>query len=303
MKKKRLLFSLLAVCCLLVVSGFFLWHRLTLVDSEASIPIKLEKLPDDLIVSGQPPKEVEVLLRGQKITLKALQEQKLACILDLTLAKAGLLTLPIGESNLRLPEGISVVHIEPTSITLRIEPKLTKTVPVTITLTDNPASGYKLAPSLSTPSVLEITGPEKILTRIDHLATLPISIKDMSESFKKEIAVDLPSEVTIGKGGSSVVTAQVNIEENIITRRFENIPVKGRDTVLSAKITPPDINIDVRGPENTLSGLSVGSDIQAYVDLKGLTPGTYARRAQITLPVGTTLDGADPEVFTVTIKP
>jgi YbbR domain-containing protein len=150
---------------------------------------------------------------------------------------------------------------------------------------------------------VQIVGSEKALAQIDQLVTRPVSVKDISESFKKEIAVDLPSGVKISGTGTSLVTANVSIEENVIVRRFEAVPVESRNTVLPVKITPPSIDIDVRGPENTLSSLSVGDDIKAYIDLEGLAPGIYARSVSIplNLPVGTTVAGYDPKVFTVTI--
>jgi len=39
-----------------------------------------------------------------------------------------------------------------------------------------------------------------------------------------------------------------------------------------------------------------------YVDLKGLPPGTYVKRATITLPVKTALIGVTPEMFTIKIS-
>lgn len=300
---KKLILLLFPVILILVAFGTFLWRYASFVESELSVPIAFENLPDDLIIVGQPPKEVEVLVRGQKLVLAAFLEQKHACTLDLAQATTGLVTLPIGESNLQFPSGISIVQMEPTSFTLRIEPKLTKTVPVVVSLTDNTAPGYRVSLTLATPSSVQIVGSEKALDQIDQLATLPVSLKDVSESFKKEIAVDLPNGVSISGAGTSLVTANVNIEENVIVRRFEDVPVEGRNTVLPVKITPPTIDIDVRGPENTLSNLSVGDDIKAYVDLEGLAPGIYARSVSIPLNVGTstTVAGYDPKVFTVTI--
>lgn len=300
MTKKRILLFL-PVLCLLVAFGVFLWRYASFVESELNVPVAIENLPKDLIIVGQLPKEVEVRVRGQKLVLEAFLEQKHACLLDLAQAKAGLVTLPVTESSMKFPGGISIVQMEPKSFTLRIEPKLTKTVPVLVSLTDNPAPGYRVSLTLVTPSTLPIVGSEKALSRIDQLATRPVSIKDVSESFKKEIAVDLPNGVSIGGAGISLVTAQVNIEENVVVRRFENIPVEARNTVFPVKITPPDIDIDVKGPENFLTGLSAGDNIAVYVDLKDLSPGVYVRRAQITLPVGGTLVAWDPEVFTVTI--
>lgn len=294
-------FLLFAALCFLLSLGLLLWRYASSVEAELSVPVSLENLPDDLIVVSQPPKDVEVSIQGQKLVMAAFLEEEHACRLDLTRATVGLFTIPVAESDLLFPENVSISQIKPTSFTLRIEAKLTKTVPVVVTLTDNPAPGYKATLTLATPSYLQIVGPKKVLDEIEELATRPVSIEGASESLKKEIAIDLPSGVNTGGAAKGLVTAQINIEENVIVRRFENIPVEGRETVLPVTITPPDIHIDVKGTENDLAGLSVGNDIEVYVDLKDLSPGVYVRRAQITLPVGSTLVAATPEVFTVTI--
>jgi YbbR domain-containing protein len=297
-KRTLLLFP---VVCLLIALGLLLWRFAHSVESEVGVPVVIKNLPHDLIIVGQIPKEVEVRVAGQKLVVEAFVAQEQACVLDLAGATAGLVTLPVTESNLQFPGSVSIVQTAPTSFTLRIEPKLTKTVPVMVTLADNPAPGYRVTLTLASPSSLQIVGPEKALAQIDQLVTLPVSLKDVSESFKREIAVDLPSGVSVGGTGKTLVTAQVNLEENVVVQRFENIPVRSRNTDFPVKITPSDIDIDVRGTEIDLSGLSEGNDIKVYVDLKDLSPGVYVRRAQITLPVGTTLVAADPEVFTVTI--
>lgn len=298
---KKLILLLFPGLFLLVAFGVFLWHYASFVESELSVPVVFENLSKDLIIVGQAPKEVEVLVRGQKLVLEAFSEQKPTCTLDLARATAGLVTLSVGESNLQFPGGVSIVQIEPESFTLRLEPKLTKTVPVVVSLTDNPAPGYRVSLTLVTPSSMQIVGSEKALAEIDQLATWPVSIKDVSESFKKEIALDLPNGVSIGGAGKTFVTAQINIEENVVVQRFENIPVEGRNSEFPVKITPPDIDIEVRGPENDLASLSVGNDIKVYIDLKDLSPGVYVRRPQFSLPPGSSYVAVDPEVFTVTI--
>jgi YbbR domain-containing protein len=271
------------------------------VESELSAPVVIKNLPQDLIIVGQLPKEVDALVAGQKLVVEAFVAQEHTYVLDLAGATAGLVTLPVEESNLKFPGSISIVEMAPASFTLRIEPKLTKTVPLMVSLADNPAPGYRVTLTLASPSSLQIAGPAKNLALIDKLHTLPISIENVSESFKREIAVDLPTGVSVGGSEKILVTAQVNIEENVVVKRFEDILVRGRNTDFPVKITPPDIDIDVRGSEIDLSRLSTEDAILAYVDLKDLSPGVYVRRAQITLPVGTTLVAADPEVFTVTI--
>lgn len=294
-------FLIFFALCLFILLGVFLWQYEASVELEVNVPVTFANLPSDLIIAGQPLKEVEVRMKGAKAILKAFSEKELSCAFDLARVSTGLITLTVDESNLQLPAGISAVHIEPTSITLRVEPKQIKTVPVAATLVDNPAPGYRVALTLSTPSTLQIIGAEKSVAGIDQLATHPISIKDVADSFKKEITVDLPSGVSIGNGGTTLVTVQVNIEENVVVRRFENIPVEGRNTAFPVKISPPNISIDVRGPENDLSSLSVENMV--YVDLKDLPPGVYVRRPQFSLPPGSSFVQVNPAVVTITIGP
>jgi YbbR domain-containing protein len=299
--KKKYIFLTVLFLCLLTLAGSFLWRDETSAEVDLNIPFTYVNLPQDLIVDGQPLKEMEIRIKGSKTLLKTYSEQKHSCILDLAHATAGVITLTPDESDLQLPPGISTVQMSPTSVTLRIEPKQVKMIPVAVALSDSPAAGYRVALTMATPSTLQVVGTRKNISRIEQLATRPISIKDASESFKKKIAVELPSGVSIGGGGSPLVTAQINIEEKVVVRLFEDIPVEGRNTVFPVKISPPNINIDVRGPENDLSDLTFRDDIKAYVDLESLPPGVYVRRAQFTLPVGSTYVGTDPEVFTVTI--
>ena len=68
------------------------------------------------------------------------------------------------------------------------------------------------------------------------------------------------------------------------------------------KISPPAIEITVKGPARSVNFLPSDPDFDVYVDLKGLVPGVYVRRAVILLPLPTTLVKATPELFTVHIR-
>ena len=119
-------------------------------------------------------------------------------------------------------------------------------------------------------------------------------------SFKKETTLDLPESVDI-VSGPAPITAQIQIKEMIVTRHFEKIPVSAIDGRYTCAIEPPSIDIDVQGPENTIEKLFNENGIKVHVDVSGLKPGVYVRRAIIELPVNTTLVDGKPEVFTVTI--
>ena len=98
-----------------------------------------------------------------------------------------------------------------------------------------------------------------------------------------------------------VVFAEIFIEEKTDAKIYHDIPVEGRDTQYRYSVSPPGVNIEVKGPVNVLEKLYTEKGIKVYVDLKGLKPGVYVRRAAIALPLKTTLVSAEPEIFTVKI--
>ena len=87
-----------------------------------------------------------------------------------------------------------------------------------------------------------------------------------------------------------------------ISSTFKELPLAGHDISLPYSITPPAISLAVKGPANVVNTLETSREFVVYMDLKGLEPGVYVRRATIVLPVNTLLVGVSPEIFTVTIK-
>ncbi|MBW2043219.1 MAG: hypothetical protein JRI76_14525, partial [Deltaproteobacteria bacterium] len=66
-------------------------------------------------------------------------------------------------------------------------------------------------------------------------------------------------------------------------------------------ITPPTIDIEVKGPVRVLDTLVKDGGIKVYMDLKDLAPGVYPRRAVLALPPEAVLVSTSPEIFTVTV--
>jgi YbbR domain-containing protein len=145
-----------------------------------------------------------------------------------------------------------------------------------------------------------ICGPETILSSIDAMLTKPIDVTGKSESFKKEIALDLGAGIEVCSS-SGIILAEIYIAEKEVTRRFADILVEGKGTPFEFNISPPTISIEIRGPQYIVENLHPDKDIRVLVELKDLNPGVYVRRAAITLPVKTSLVIVEPELFTVKV--
>lgn len=272
-----------------------------LQETDIFIPVDSGQIPAGLTITGPPLKGIEVHVRGPKSTIRTLSDLKIRYVLDLSGVKVGINSIPIKKDRITLPEGVLIVSINPTFLTVRIANKVKKKLPVIISFSGKPAAGFIVAGATAKPLSVILQGPENILGPMDKVLTKPIDIQGLAESFKKEVVLNLAEDLEI-ISPSGIILAEVSIEENIITKKFNHIQVEGKNSSFMYSIMPPTINIEVKGPVNIIEKLHKDKGIEVYVDLKGLKHGVYVRRAAITLPVKTTLIGVKPELFTVKIS-
>lgn len=265
------------------------------------IPVDFGQIPAGLTITGPSLKGIEVYVRGSKSKVRILSDLKMRYVLDLSGVHVGINSIPIKKDRIILPEGISIIKINPTFLTVTIDNKIKKELPVKILFFGKPATGFIVSGAVVIPSSVILQGPQNILGPMDKVLTKPIEIKGLSESFKKGVALDLVEDLEI-ISPSEIIFAEISIEEKIVVQKFFDIQVEGKNSPFRYIITPPTINIEVKGPVNIIEKLHTEKWIAVYVDLKGLPPGTYVKRATITLPVKTALIGVTPEMFTIKIS-
>jgi len=288
------------ILCFFLVSCFFLlWRDSSFHETDIFIPIDFSKIPEGLSITDPPLKGIEVHIRCPESLVKNLSKIKSRYLLDFSGLNEGINNIPIEKDGIKLPGGISIINITPSFLSVKVEKEIKKELPVIASFSGKPTQGF-FAYAVTTPSSVILKGPESILGPIEKVFTNPIDVNGLSESFKKEIALDLHEHLDI-TSFSGVILAEVFIEEQIVTREFKDIPVEGKDSTYTFNITPPAINIQVKGPVNILEKLYQENRLEVYVNLKGLKPGVYVRRASIILPVKTILVGVKPEIFTVKI--
>ena len=190
--------------------------------------------------------------------------------------------------------------VNPTTVTLRLEKEAILELPVNAVTSGKAATGYVVGEIHVIPQKLSIRGPFGTVSLMDKINTKPIDITGMMESFKKEVVPDLAEDIEI-VSVNKVITVDVSMIENMVERRFEQIRVEGKGAEWPYEVMPRTVDIEVRGSENHIEKLSPADDIKAIVDLTGLKPGIYVRRANIALPLDMVLVTAEPEIFTVTL--
>jgi YbbR domain-containing protein len=268
---------------------------------ELAIPVTVTNLDSDLIMADTPRPTVRLRVSGSSSSLDAIDAGQPACRIDLTGLAAGIHTLPVKPADLTLPKGITLDTLLTPTIMVALAPVVRKTVGVVAVLSGTPAPGFAVTRVVLKPDRLVLCGTADMLADIETVRTHPIDLEGAAESFKKEVPLNLADAIAV-EPSLRIVIADVSIQERIVTRVLENIPVTGLPDAVDAQISPATITLTVSGPEAVVNAVENRLDFSVTIDLNDLSPGTYSLNAAIHLPVQVSLDQVSPEQFSVTIK-
>jgi len=281
--------------------AYYAWCVVAFRDQTAFASIHVASVPSGLVLQDLSPKGVEVQVSGPAYTIRSLSGADFRADLDLSGAAAGIHRIILQQKHFSFPEGIKILRIHPATVSLKIEKAGAKEVPVMVSTVGSPAPGYRVADAIARPPSVVIEGPEAQLSLIDRVMTQSIDISGVTETLRKEIALDLLEGLTISSP-SALFDAEVYVEEQMTQKTFRHLKVRGGGTSFAYNIHPSTVDIEISGPMNLIDAINQQTDIDAYVDLKALSKGVYVRPVAISLPLQTTLVSVTPEVFSVTLS-
>ncbi len=300
-KRYRLLGIVLPLC----LTALFLmgwWPGAPLQETDLLMHVKAGHPAKGLVVASLSVRDISVRVRGAPAQIERLSTLELrSYVVPLSKLGAGIHSVAIDRKRIPLPEKIDVVAVKPSVFIVKLEKEIQKQVPVVVTVSGKPKAGFLVSDAYAQPAYVRLRGPQSRFAALEKISTRPVDVSGQSQPFKKEVSLVLPKSLKPFES-SGVVVARIVINQKIVIRTFKNVAVGERNTPWPCVIRPATLTVQLKGPENLLAGLFAGSGPDVYVDLKGLAPGVYVRRAVIALPLGTTLVHAAPELFTVSIQ-
>ncbi|MFO7964172.1 MAG: CdaR family protein [Desulfobacterales bacterium] len=287
---------------ILVFLIFIVWPYMYSREAVVTAFIQPENVPPGLMLLEKEPVAVEVTIKGMKRRVDSvLKQSPIACRLDFAGARKGINTIPLTRNDFSLPKGVDVVSIHPSSLVFKIDQLIKKSLPIDVTFSGKPAAGHIIADAVAVPAEAILRGPESILSVMQVIETKPVDVTGAGDSIKKKVMANLPEKVEMMFPKDGIDTA-VYIEDNIVVKEIKNVKVRGNGTGFSYSITPPVIQLTIKGSETLLEQLSTTEVIEVFLDLENLKPGVYVRHATIRLPVNVTLLDVEPEIFTVKLE-
>jgi len=173
-----------------------IWFNASLQDRLASSERLVEasvsyNRPRGFIIVNPVP-TVHVRLSGSKKAIRKLNPQTVGVTVELSQRQEGMVSINLGPESVTAPEGLEVVSIEPPSIQVELAREVTQRITVVAKLTGEPAAGAMVGDPEVFPNQVLVTGPDSMVSRIDHLSTAPISLDGRAITFELSVSIITP---------------------------------------------------------------------------------------------------------------
>jgi YbbR domain-containing protein len=147
-----------------------------------------------------------------------------------------------------LPSGLRVTSISPRTIRVAFDRRVEKLVEITPSLVGRPMHGYVVSEIKPMPTTVKVRGAERALKGVTSVRTSDVSVDGRAEAFITDAKILTPDDVE--PAGSGDVTLQIQIEEELITRKLPGLAVR----VIGEGVDPARWQVSPAQVEITLTG-------------------------------------------------
>lgn len=244
----------------------FLWITVTddnkPITIRKTVPLNFVR-PDNLIISNDPPKSVDVLLTGSKSNLDSVQLPDLVATVELSDNRPGdrVIRLSPDRIHMELPDGVKIDSFQPTTIPVRLEARVNRQVPIEVRLEGKPADGYEVFRTKAQPDMVTVRGPASSVDGLQKVPTETISVEGKKDSFTlQQVAVDIPDQkIDVME---PLVDVAVDIAEKGTEKSFTEVSAYSSNGI---EVRPTKATITLSGPTSVIEQLRPG-DVKVVVD-------------------------------------
>ena len=238
-----------------------------------TVPLEIEGIPSDLAMAGETADSVAVRVRAPDATLKNLAPGRFQARIHLSDARPGDLIIPLTGGDVKAPIGVEVLQVEPRSVALRLERRLTREVPIGVRVKGKVAAGFEYAGYTIAPERVRVEGPEGAVAQVREAMAEEVDITGRSLNF------ETPVSLTPDRGGVRIVdgagvVVRVAIRPERITRVFSGVrlePAFPAGAQHPVRLQPETVSVELKAPREVLDALDPAG-IRALLDLEGMGP-------------------------------
>jgi YbbR domain-containing protein len=153
--------------------------------------------PEHLDISNDPSKIIEVKINGSRAKIDAITSLDRVATVDLSDYYAGDRVVRLSRNNvyMKLPEGVSIEGFNPSSITVKLEPRVERQLNVEVRLEGKPADGYEILGTQPSFNTVTVRGPASHVNTLQKAPTETISVEGRKNTFTAtQVAIDIPDQ-------------------------------------------------------------------------------------------------------------
>jgi YbbR domain-containing protein len=285
----------------------FVFHRMSTLETRfLSAPLEVE-VSSTLIPANTYTQLVKVNIRGDAAGISPIQEGDIEAYIDLTKINAeGWYRAPVQIRKKGSALGVEPLEIsvDPLEVSIQLERKISKSLPLTANLRGTVAPGFDLVFHSFSPAQVTVDGPLNTLGSVSELFTDFVNLEGRSEDFSVMVNILKPNPAIVIRG-NGMAEFRGQIRPSVPVRNIEDIPIAvvGLDERFEADTGGRTGSVRLEGDQIQL-GLFEPAPGFLSVDCSAVTgPGTYLLPVEITLPEGLSVVRREPEEIGVTIAP
>ncbi len=286
----------------------FLWYFVVgedKIDTTLYIPLEITNLPQNLVISNQFRKQLEVTVNGPRGLVRSISGKDISRPVDLSNVQPGNHVIKNTPESIELPNSIQIQNIRPANISLTIDRLVKKELPIKPVLEGEPAAGYEVAGLFAVPPTLELTAPAAILKEDVFLSTEPIDISGLKKNFTAEVSLKVRDEIT-ELIGEPTISVNVLIKEKEVSRAFENIPVSFTHEAQRTTYRLDHHHVDVKAtiPYHLAEKAAGDFQLEAVIDADKLPAGQYELPVRIVSAIpDIKIERVIPDTIKIRISP
>lgn len=296
---------MMKILCL--VLAFAVWQA---VRENTSFEVVVSDIPveitvgDGLAVLDQSTDTVSIRFRGSRDDIRFISSDQVSVKLDLQGHSDRLRqTIKFSPRYVKAPSQAHAVQFDPQEITVTVDREVERVLPVKAVFDGDLPQSIQMDKTVCTPATVKIRGAERLLSELDQVRTVPISLDGRYNSFKTHVAIassDQPWTVFPDR-----VTVDVALVERVASRRIEDNevrPLLAADDTRAVKIRPDRVTVTLRGSPQQIAALNE-RDVYTYIDCTELTgPADYEVSVRAGVPAGLQVEKIEPAAVQVTVK-
>ena len=201
---------------------------------------------------------------------------------------------------------VQIIEVDPAEVEVVLEPLIKKTFPVQVSITGDPALGYRKSSAFVDPTEVTISGPESVMDRVVEVRA-SLDVTGANDTVVESVTVQPLDENREVVRGVTVTPPSVTITQPVILQGgYRNVVVKvvtgGQVAegywLTNVSVTPPNVTVFSTNPQavNELPGFVETNPI----DLTDLNDDVDIR-ATLNLPEGITLAGEESVLVRLSI--